>query len=217
MTPEEFFLKYNGIGLDFDGAYGFQCVDVFKAFNKEVVAAPNVSGNAIDYWSNFPTNFYDKIEYSVSKIPEEGDVMIWGTGLGQYGHIAICFKGDMSHFISFDQNYPIGSLCHFQNHNYNNLLGWLRPKNLPKPEPKITDQTKIDLGELGVMEVQQIKSTIKDLQRDLANTRTQLGELQTQLGILKESQGTVVYANPIEPTFKTRLANLLYQIAKRLG
>lgn len=51
-TPLEFFNKYNGKVIDYDGAYGAQCVDGFKVFCKwadiPVKATPN--GWADGYW-----------------------------------------------------------------------------------------------------------------------------------------------------------------------
>jgi hypothetical protein len=55
-------------------------------------------------------------------------LIIWGYGIGPYGHIAIFVNGDVNSFTSFDQNYPIGSPCKLVNHNYNNVIGWLRAK-----------------------------------------------------------------------------------------
>ena len=34
MTLEEFVNKYIGRKVDFDGAYGAQCVDLFRQYNK---------------------------------------------------------------------------------------------------------------------------------------------------------------------------------------
>lgn len=135
MSPQEFFDKNNGVGLNIDGAYGNQCVDVFLAYNRDVVGGPTTRGNAIDYWTNFPTSFYDKIINTPDAIPQEGDIVIWN--IGQYGHIAIFVSGDVNAFISFDQNWPVSidsngvgyGVCHFQAHpNYTNVVGWLRPK-----------------------------------------------------------------------------------------
>ena len=43
-----------------------------------------------------------------------------------FGHIAVFYNGDLNSFMSFDQNWG-GNFCHYQNHNYNFVLGWLRP------------------------------------------------------------------------------------------
>lgn len=144
MTPQEFFNKNNGVGLNIDKVFGNQCVDVFLAYNRDVVNGPGTAGNAIDYWTNYPTAFYDKIFNTAEAIPQKGDVMIWN--IGRYGHIAIFSSGDVNEFISFDQNWPVQvdvngvgfGVCHFQPHNYVNVVGWLRPKVLhATPTPTV--------------------------------------------------------------------------------
>ena len=133
MTVSEFINKYNGKGIDFDGYYGFQCMDLVEQYNKEVVSAPRLGGNAIDVWTNYPKAFYDKVVNSPSNIPLKGDVVIWNQGVGQFGHIGVFYAGDVYKFQSFDQNWPISSICHVQPHNYNNVLGWLHPKTIQLP------------------------------------------------------------------------------------
>jgi hypothetical protein len=130
MTPDEFFAKYDGKGVDFDGYYGFQCMDLYRQFVKEVLEfpqSPSVNG-AVNVWDTYLKDKFDKIENSPTNCPIKGDIVIWSQGVGQYGHIAICKDGDSNKFTSFDQNWPVGSLCHFQPHNYTNVLGWLRAK-----------------------------------------------------------------------------------------
>ena len=55
-------------------------------------------------------------------------MIIWNKLLGQYGHVAVFLEGDNKKFKSFDQNYPVGSACHIQDHDYKAVMGWLRPK-----------------------------------------------------------------------------------------
>jgi hypothetical protein len=128
MTIEEFFQRYNGQGIDFDHAYGCQCMDLAEEYNQGVVGAPRLGGNAIDVWTNFPANRYTRIGNAPDNFPNEGDLILWNTNVGNgYGHIAVAYRGDPNSFTSFDQNWPLGSLCHFQGHNYDDVLGWLRP------------------------------------------------------------------------------------------
>lgn len=132
----EFIAKYDGKGIDEDGSYGYQCVDLVMQYSKEVLGIPRWgSGNAIGRWTNYPTETFDKIEYVYGSVPQSDDVVIWGTLLGPYGHIAVAIAGNADSFTSFDQNYPIGSLCHKQPHNYKGVLGWLRPKIDTSPPP----------------------------------------------------------------------------------
>lgn len=134
MYLSDFLKKYNNKKIDYDKAYGAQCVDLFRQFNKEVlgISQPRGVNGAKDFWSNYGVdpnlyNNFNKIANTPNFVPQFGDIAIWGNGT--YGHIAICTgKGDVNKFESFDQNYPTGSACHYVTHNYSGFLGVLRPK-----------------------------------------------------------------------------------------
>jgi hypothetical protein len=152
MTLDEWFGKYNGQPMDYDGAYGNQCVDVFSFYIHDF-GFQEISGVAAAYqlWDNAGDG-YLKIENTPSAVPQKGDIIVWGTLIGAWGHVAIFHDGDVNSFTSFDQNWPmegytdangnfIGTgVAHFQYHNnYFGVVGWLRPRALipaPKPAPK---------------------------------------------------------------------------------
>lgn len=132
MTVDEFFSKYNGKGIDFDGAYGFQCMDVYQQYNREVVKGPHIPANAYQVWNRYPTDLYQRILNTPENYPQKGDVVIWNQNTGGgFGHIAICSDARLNDFNSMDQNWPAGSICHYQSHNYNHVIGWLRPNLQP--------------------------------------------------------------------------------------
>ena len=132
MTIYEFFNKWNGRYNNYDNWGGFQCKDVFSQYNNDIVKAPYIVGNPIVLWNNYNNlpnlkKFYTKIPNTPLGLPKLGDVVIFN--LGWTGHIAICSPSvNLFYFTSFEQNYPTGSPCHFQSHNYLKVLGWLRPK-----------------------------------------------------------------------------------------
>lgn len=169
MEINEFFDTYNQGRVDFDGAYGYQCVDLYRKYCKEVLnveeQGPLVEG-AYQLWTNYRSEDFYPIENTPEAVPELGDVIIWNkTPQMAWGHVAIFKEGNVSKFLSFDQNWPVGSACHFQNHNYSNVRGWLRPKNLnlDLPTPGITDQTRIDMGEpWGVIDVITIRTILNN-------------------------------------------------------
>lgn len=144
---ERFVLANNGIGVDVDGKFGFQCVDLARAYVRDVLRLPQfppVEG-AKDIWQVFQTDLYEQIENTIEAVPVAGDLLIWGSGLGAYGHVAIFLFGDNRRFISFDQNFPPGSVAHLQEHGYKHLLGWLRPKVKASAEDKMNaGSTAID-------------------------------------------------------------------------
>ena len=176
MTIQEFFDKWNGKGVDYDGFYGFQCMDVYQQYNKEVIGSPHIPSNAYQVWDKYPKDFYDRIDNQPDNFPQKGDVVIWNnqTG-GGYGHIAVCSSADADSFISFDQNWPVGSVCHFQTHNYNNVYGWLHPNNaiITQPIAQFNDQTKIpanllnslDFPVLTDTEIQAVRGRLGDCGR----------------------------------------------------
>ena len=113
MTTKEFISHYLSIGgIDFDGAYGKQCVDLFRAYHRDVLGKtkqPRGVVGAKDFWVNYATDpelntNYTKISNTADFKPLEGDVMIWSNGT--YGHIAICNGvADLNTFQSLDQNW----------------------------------------------------------------------------------------------------------------
>ena len=141
MNVQDFFNQFNQRAADFDHAFGNQCVDLVQFYNRDVVGGPRLVGAAAkDIWNTFPRDFYDRVDNTPTNFPVLGDIMIW-TG-GEFGHIAVVQRADVSTFTSFDQNFPqqgftdahgdfIGTgVCHFQDHNYTNpaVRGWLHPK-----------------------------------------------------------------------------------------
>lgn len=135
MTLQQFITKYNGKKWDFDGSYGAQCVDLFRFYVRDVMESPQPKGvtGAKDFWTAYPTDpnlnkYFDRIENTPTGVPSPGDVMIWGSKYGQYGHIAIVTEADVNAFTALSQNDPIGRETHLKKYNYNSVLGWLHPK-----------------------------------------------------------------------------------------
>lgn len=131
MTLQAFFDKYGGHGVDWDGVYGFQCVDLIDQYLKDVIGInpPWVIG-AKDFW-NLNLGWCSKIANTPTNAPQRGDIIVWNN-FGSYGHIAICVTADVNTITSLDQNWPYGltnnpnpsKVCQ---HNYDHVLGWFRP------------------------------------------------------------------------------------------
>jgi len=129
MTLEQFINNNLGTRVEFDGVYPYQCVDLTKAYNRDVIGAPVIMGNAKDYAKNPLPDFY---EYKINHlwyIPPRGAIAIWNGNVGGgYGHVAIVKDADIRNFKSFDQNWPAGESCVIVNHDYKNVVGFLVPK-----------------------------------------------------------------------------------------
>ncbi len=124
MTLNEFIVKWQGKYLEVAGSADakFQCVDAVNGYIRDVLGLPIIEWtNAVDFPSKTGSNF-DYIENTPTNIPQEGDLIVWKPSPG---HIAVFIEGNVDTFKSFDQNFPIGSPCHIQNHNYINVIGWM--------------------------------------------------------------------------------------------
>jgi len=145
MRLDDFINKWDGRGIDYDNYYGDQCMDLMHQYISEVLGLPDgrilQAPAAKDVYLNFDNIFgreyFEKVPNTPEGVPQPGDIVLWGTGLGPYGHVAIFIDGNASTFNSFDQNFPIGSKCHIQSHTYKGVLGWLHPK-------KQSDQAELD-------------------------------------------------------------------------
>ena len=144
MTIDTFFITYNGRFIDFDGKYGFQCVDLIRQYIKEVLgwepyAALPTTGNAKDIFNKFPdggNKYFTKIKNSPTNVPKKGDIIFWKTSYwypwlyGWAGHTAVVSVAWLMGLNVFGQNYPTKSFCKFATHTYKDCLGWLRPRKV---------------------------------------------------------------------------------------
>lgn len=126
------YVKAQG-GVDTDGYYGKQCMDLYNSFMREVVGLDGNTG--ADRAKNILNNNYvmenvERIDNYPEFVPEKGDIAVF-TG-GEWGHVAICLGvGNVNYFKSLDQNWNLGGELMTVNHNYFTFapLVFLRPKN----------------------------------------------------------------------------------------
>lgn len=103
ISVQQFVEKYRGKSIDFDKAYGAQCVDLFNFYNKEVVGAPWIgtpkTGGARDLFE-VPAANKDKHYKALGANSQLqiGDVLVFGEPYGRvvengavkfYGHVTI--------------------------------------------------------------------------------------------------------------------------------
>lgn len=136
ITFEKWVNNNLGKGIDFDGAYGVQCVDLAKHYIKNVLGVtPQSIGNAIEYYnkrnsSKYLIDNFTWISNTPEFVPQKGDLCVFTSKSGN-GHISVANgEGTTSYFYSYDQNYP--SAKHepmtLIKHSYKSFLGVLRPK-----------------------------------------------------------------------------------------
>ena len=135
MTLTHFVKKYNGKKVDFDGAFGSQCVDLFRQYNKEVWGNPHTG--AVEGAKDLILN-YDNLlleQKYLEKIPryffpKAGDVAVWGaSSSNKYGHVAIVVYTEDNNLIVFEQDGFKQDGAKLNIRTDDNLLGFLRKKN----------------------------------------------------------------------------------------
>ena len=113
--------------LDYDKAYGAQCVDLIKYYYAYFGKASYARGNGCDYVSNALPAGWTRIKNTADFVPQPGDIAVWGTELSKYGHVAIILSANVHSFVSMDQNWPSGSACKQVTHTYSKFWGVIRP------------------------------------------------------------------------------------------
>lgn len=122
MELQQFISAHDGRFLDLDGVYGGQCVDLANAWVQNL-GLQMFYGNAVDFWEQSPADFH-KVAYGGNNAPSPGDIVVWGYGVGPFGHVAVAIEASAQSFRSFDQNWPLSTPCHRQPHDYRGVLGW---------------------------------------------------------------------------------------------
>lgn len=106
MTLTQFINKYLGQKVDFDGAHGFQCVDLYRQYVKDVLQmeqTPPVEDakDIIEKSGNLNVTV-DSVLADYSK----GDILIWNSSkTNKYGHVAILVDVyNTKYFIVLEQD-----------------------------------------------------------------------------------------------------------------
>lgn len=155
ITPfDKYFAERIGVGIDYDGN-GVYCFDLANDYSINLIGGKQFWGDgAYEIYTNFDNQpgkeLYERIPNTPEFVPIKGDIMVWGQGIGQWGHVAICTgAGDTTWFESYEQNWggknePVELI----KHNYNHVLGVLRPKDQTKILGKGNEATKPIKGDI---------------------------------------------------------------------
>ncbi len=114
-----------GKSIDADGASGYQCVDLAKAYYG-YLGQSQVSGNGKDYATNALPSGWTRIQNSGSFSPMSGDVAVWTNTESGYGHVAIITAVSGSNITIVEQNYE-GSYCSKRTCATSGIWGVVRP------------------------------------------------------------------------------------------
>lgn len=135
MTLEDFVTEYKAKDVDYDGAYGAQCVDLFRQYTKDVLGIKEhtgpctTTGGAKDLFLDYNKMPVEKKYFrrSSGKGYVPGDVLVWdSTPKNKYGHVAIFLAYLGTKLIVFEQNGITQAGAEIQIRTRDNLLGYLR-------------------------------------------------------------------------------------------
>ena len=134
MTVKEFVQKYNGKKVDYDKAYGAQCVDVFRQYCADVLNIEHTGGvnGAKDLFLDYfkmpkEQKYFMLVKDKDGTKYKEGDVLVWNsTKTNQYGHVAILLAEMSGDLLVFEQNGFTQDGAKIVLRTRENLLGALR-------------------------------------------------------------------------------------------
>ncbi len=154
MKFNEFIEKVKAMGgVDTDGYYGKQCMDLYNYYCNNVLGLQNVGAISAKEILNNPNimNNVERIDNYKEFVPEKGDIAV--GDIGKYGHVCICLGiGDVKSFRSLDQNWKEQQLTE-ENHNYLDMgkLVFLRPKDRSNIVDEVQNtELKYKVGQLVV-------------------------------------------------------------------
>jgi len=172
----------------------YQCYDLFYlwAFVCDIPKVAIQHGKAFEIWtlaSDLTRQYFDLIENKLETIPEEGDVVVWGSKFGKYGHVAIVIEATQTSMKVFEQNDPLGTHAHIQDRkSYKNVLGFLRPKNIIIPSIPKWFETLLQEqpGGLTIQDESKIRDVFEDSKK-VVEKETLIGKLNERLGDFNEA------------------------------
>jgi len=152
MSLQEFIAAYTGKSVSFPNCSDNQCMTLMHVYLQEVfnLTDPSLLANpsAYEVYTNYPkeagSQYFDRVQNTLTGVPSSGDIVVFAAnegGTGIDGHVCLFISGDMNSFVSFDSNWPEGSLPHSQSHStYTGVLGWLTPR----PQGTFVDTATFD-------------------------------------------------------------------------
>ncbi|TWS94672.1 MULTISPECIES: CHAP domain-containing protein [unclassified Streptococcus] len=140
-------LARSGQGVDYDGVYGWQCVDIVNWVLGKQFGKP-IWGNAINLLDSAQQAGYTIIRNDGNAKPQAGDLFVMQTFAHSYGHagLVVADNGNGT-YRTIEQNVdggataltlggPARQLNRRLSSQYGNIIGWIRPpydnnQNLP--------------------------------------------------------------------------------------
>lgn len=133
-TISSFINRFDKKKVDFDGAYGAQCVDLFRQWCSSLgIPHTGAVEGAKDLALRYESLPVEKKYFSLEKSPQAGDAAVWGATAGNpFGHVAIVVSVDGDDILVFEQDGFAQDGCRFAARKCGNLVGCLRFKEFEK-------------------------------------------------------------------------------------
>lgn len=215
MNPD----AYIGRAIDWDRAYGVQCVDLVNQYAVDRGLPRFTGGAAADMFGQSP-QAYTWVSNTPDGVPPEGAIVVWNRGVGPWGHIAIARKGSTKSVLkTVDQNWNGRPNATAVDHNYNHVIGWGIPKiyqnnsqgdNMGVPNAQY-DAVVVDNYNLNLRiraleaEIGGIASERDALKKEVANLKAEIVKLQANQGKSEDTE------------LLNGFGKLLVQLITRLG
>lgn len=133
ITQEALALANAGKGVDADGYYGFQCVDLDNYFVKKYTGRL-LGGNAIDLL-NSAKNAGFVVEYNkvgdLNSYPKPGAFFVMSVPYHRYGHTGVVISADAYTMTTVEQNIDgnvdalqVGAPARHNKRDYTGVIGW---------------------------------------------------------------------------------------------
>lgn len=122
-----------GTGIDYDGVYGNQCVDLIKAYY-HYLGVDAVRGNGKDYADNALPDGWSRVQ---GGIPEKGDIIVYGASASnEYGHVAIYESDYETYHQNFNGHGYVEKVTAYRYTGLSNTYwGYIRPDWVDSNEP----------------------------------------------------------------------------------
>lgn len=99
---------HNGKWIDFDGAYGAQCMDLVVQYAYDLWGH-RLTGNAEALRTQPLPAGWQRIKNSATFKPQLGDIFVWYGAAHPYGHTGVIISGDLNRYEAIEQNIVTGT------------------------------------------------------------------------------------------------------------
>lgn len=134
QQAKEWINSHTNKGVDFDGMYGYQCMDLAVAYIYYVTDGQvQMWGNAKDAINNNFKGLCTVYRNTPSFKPQLGDVAVYTSGFyATYGHIQVVISGNLNYYVCLEQNWngngaSYQELATVRTHYYDGVTHFIRP------------------------------------------------------------------------------------------